>query len=338
MSQQLGTIKRIGNAMLSPKGVVVVILTAVALLIAGIGAYAIALTNDTPSVVAVEAEKGTLSAPATKVDDTAASNGAYVRFGELPATPPSGNESPSGVPMPVGNLPGWRQLIAEDFTKDAPLGSWGTTDPKKVVYTGDTGVQWREYPDGWPDTYGGIYQPAKVLSVHDGVLDYWLRDQPGSTTPLGGANPSPIIANGSQYQTYGRYTMRFRTDTTNLKDYYVAWLLWPDDDADWECAESDFPEGGLGKSEVSAFHHYGCSGSQTQATVPIDWTKWHTFTQEWMPGVRKYYLDDQLIHTSTKPVYAKPERFQMQTETKKNGGADNGHLLVDWVAVYAYAP
>jgi hypothetical protein len=251
--------------------------------------------------------------------------------------------SPSGQAMPVGNLPGWRQVFAEDFTANAPTGSWAAscaTDPNaanKIVYTGATGTQWRTYPDCYLDTYQKRpYRSDQVLSVHDGVLDFHLRNVDGQPA---GANPSPVInaATGSQYQTYGRYSARFRVDTTALSEYHIAWLLWPENDADWECAESDFPESSLSSATVSAFHHYGCNGAQDSYSAAIDYTKWHTFTQEWAPGVRRYYLDGQLIGTSTNAVFAGPQRWQLQTETK-GSGSNSGHLLVDWVAVYAYQP
>jgi hypothetical protein len=54
-------------------------------------------------------------------------------------------------------------------------------------------------------------------------------------------------------------------------------------------------------------------------------------------GVRRYYLDNTLIGTSTHSVYAGPQRFQLQTETN-GSGTHSGHLLVDWVVAYAYQP
>jgi hypothetical protein len=128
--------------------------------------------------------------------------------------------SPSGQAMPIGDLPGWKQIFAEDFTVNAPTGSWGAscaTDPdpaNKIVYTGANGTQWRTYPDCYTDTYQHRpYRSDQVLSVHDGVLDFYLHNVNGQPA---GANPSPVInaATASQYQTYGRYTVRFKTTTT----------------------------------------------------------------------------------------------------------------------------
>jgi hypothetical protein len=52
----------------------------------------------------------------------------------------------------------------DDFTIDAALGSWGTNNSQTVVYTGDHGGKWVEYPDGWPSTYTNGkpgYQPKQ---------------------------------------------------------------------------------------------------------------------------------------------------------------------------------
>jgi beta-glucanase (GH16 family) len=64
---------------------------------------------------------------------------------------------------------------------------------------------------------------------------------------------------------------------------------------------------------------------------------WHTYTQDWTPLVRRYYVDGRLIKTTINPVYSGAQRWQLQTETNGNG-TNSGHLQVDWVAVYSYAP
>jgi hypothetical protein len=243
--------------------------------------------------------------------------------------------------MPVGDLPGWREIFSDDFTKSAPRGSWGTSSPNHVVYTGDHGGKWVEYPDGWPcGGVGPCYEPKQVLSVHDGVLDFWLHEcTPGRPCS---ASPSPILpTTGTQYQTYGRYVARFKvvySDRHRLDDYHSAWLLWPRSGDRWECAESDFPETDLNRQAAGAYAHYGCAGAQDSYSSPLDWTRWHTFVQEWGPGYRSYYLDGKLLGRSTHRVYSSPERWELQIDTQTNShhrpDSGSGHLLVDWVVVY----
>ena len=64
--------------------------------------------------------------------------------------------APSGEAMPVGDLPGWKQIFTDDFTTDVPLGSF----PKAVT------TKWGVYVDGGKDTSKhGTYMPSKVVSI-----------------------------------------------------------------------------------------------------------------------------------------------------------------------------
>jgi hypothetical protein len=252
--------------------------------------------------------------------------------------------APSGQAMPTGDIDSgghiWHQIVAEDFTKDAALGSWGnSTCTNSVVYTGASGTPWKAYPSCYKDTYQKrAYRSDQVLSVQNGMLDFWLHTVDGHPA---GANPSPVLPSGSDYQTYGRYEVRIKQDSMNLSEFYQAWLLWPVNDADYKCAESDFPEAPMGQANVSAFSHYGCTGSQDYFNEALDRTQWHTYTQEWMPGKRNYLIDGQLIGSATNQVWSGPQRWQLQTETNTscestNSCTQDGHLQVDWAVVYSY--
>lgn len=287
----------------------------------------------------LEPENGTITSPATAVSDASASSGKYVLFKQA-STSPSGQAIPSGQVTSGGHS--WTPIFSEDFLVDAPMGSWANScSYSQIMYTGATGTKWRSYPQCYQDTFQKrYYRPDQVLSVHDGVLDYYLHTVDGHPA---GANPSPLITGTSEYQTYGRYTARIRQTTNSISDYYMAWLLWPENDSDYQCAESDFPEGGMGGSSYSYFSHYGCSGSQDYGqTNNIDKTKWHTYTQEWLPGRRNYYVDGVLVGSATNQIWSQPQRWQMQTETntncenRTNGCTQSGNLNVDWVVVYKY--
>ncbi|HEY2653985.1 MAG TPA: hypothetical protein VGI50_18830, partial [Solirubrobacteraceae bacterium] len=175
--------------------------------------------------------------------------------------PPPPKDNPCTTPMPGDTLPLGRTytLAGEDtFTKDAPLGSFAqaATVPDAnalpVVYTGDHGIGWTSYADGWPSTYTQPpyvptsypgYQPSTVVSVHDGMLDFYLHDDPATGYPVG-ASLSPLPGD-NRYQTYGAYSFCEKVVSTvgsDLADFYEASLLWPQNDGDYKCAESDFPE------------------------------------------------------------------------------------------------
>lgn len=246
-------------------------------------------------------------------------------------TQPSGSD-PSGASPPVGDTPGWHQVCLEDFTKTAPLGSWATQDASKVVYTGANGCKWTEYPDGWSSTNTGSapgYEPGQVLSVHDSVLDFALHPIGGHAE---GANPSPLLPTASNV-TYGKFIVRMRMD--HVAGYHDAFLLWPSNDNDWQSAESDFPEMDLTDSTVSAYAHFGGSGSQDAFEgTKVDLTQWHTYEQDWSPGKRTYLVDGVVIGTSTSQVYSGPEHWQFQTEPSSTAAGGTGHQLIDWAVAY----
>ncbi|MBJ7458398.1 MAG: glycoside hydrolase family 16 protein [Thermoleophilaceae bacterium] len=240
--------------------------------------------------------------------------------------------------FPTGSAKDFELIFADDFTKPAALGTMGSdSDPNKIVYTGTTGTRWRTYPRTYLDTFQRRpYRSDQVLSVQDGNLDFWLHNVDGQPA---GANPSPVLPDGTQYQTYGRYSARIKVDATDLSEYKVAWLLWPKDEQHWASAESDFPEGPLvpGRAGATAYAHYAPGQFETGTDPSVDMHEWHTYTQDWTPLVRRYYVDGRLIHTTVNPVWSGPMRWQLQTETDGYGN-NSGHLKVDWVAVYSYAP
>ena len=278
-------------------------------------------------------------------------------------TPPSApplKASPCSTPIPGDTLQlGQTYAMAgeDTFTKDAPVGSFAQASVPasdlNPVYTGDHGMGWSAYPDGWPGSYTGsnvAYEPSTVVSVHDGVLDFYLHDD-ANGTPVG-ADLSPWPG-GNEYQTYGAYSLCEKVSLpSQLADFYQATLLWPQNSSDGECAESDFPEtyassngGSLDSGGIYAFAHYGppsapsaCpSTTRTQDSfyTQIDLSQWHVFTQEWGPGYRSYYIDGNKVYTTFTQVWPYPERWQLQMEPSpssqvhKTGGS--GHVYISWV-------
>jgi len=231
--------------------------------------------------------------------------------------------SPSGQAMPVGNLTGWRQIFADDFSTNAPVGSF-----PGAAYSS----KWSAYPDGWPDTtHNGTYMPSKVLSVRNGMLDYYIHTENGVHMV---AAPVPQIAQ----RTYGRYELRFRADS--LRGYKNAWLLWPDSELWPADGEIDFPEGDLDRN-ISAYMHYADPSGGQDAFEPgtAFGGSWHTAATEWTAGKVTFYLDGKLLGTSTTKVPSKPMHWVLQSETTLNGTHPNdataGHIQIDWVVAYA---
>lgn len=130
---------------------------------------------------------------------------------------------------PRATIPGWREIFVDDFTEDAPTGSFANSDcnnPRKVVYTGAEQTKWSVYPDCYLDTYNkNPYRADEVLSVHHGVLDYHLREVDGRRA---GANVSPLVDGRQKGQTYGRYSARIKVSHPYITGYRLAMLLCPD--------------------------------------------------------------------------------------------------------------
>jgi beta-glucanase (GH16 family) len=234
--------------------------------------------------------------------------------------------------IPYGNLPGWTQRFAEDFTAPAAAGSVG------AVY----GQAVRGY-SGFPDTSGnGRYTPDSVLSVSGGVLDYHLHTDDGVPRVA-----APVMDHYRGH-TYGRYSVRFRADT--VAGYKIAFLLWPESDS-WHDGEIDWPEGNLAgpmspASAITGSYSRGAMKFDPPATTysATDATTWHVATTEWKPGVVTWFWDGALVGSTTLPsgVPTTNMRWVLQAETALDGTyparAAAGHLQVDWVVSYAYTP
>lgn len=241
-----------------------------------------------------------------------------------PADPTA--DSPSGEPMPEGDLPGWKQVFADDFTTDVEVGQ----------FPGDAySEKWDVYPDGWKDTSGnGTYMPSKVVSVANGVLNKHLHTEDGVHMVAALLPKLPGTDNG---QTYGRYDVRFKADP--VEGYKTAWLLWPDSEAWPDDGEIDFPEGDL-DGTISAFMHYANpNGGQDEFSTEATYADWHTATIEWTEGKVVFSLDGEEIGTSTTDVPSNPMHQVIQTETSLDGSVPPddaaGNVQIDWAVAYA---
>jgi hypothetical protein len=231
--------------------------------------------------------------------------------------------SPSGQAMPVGDLPGWRQVFIEDFTSNVSLGSWpGSYASKWADYT---------YP-GSHDTNGGAeWNTVKDVSVSGGTADYYLHSENGKAY-------SAAILPRAGTQTFGRYQVRFRVDS-GMTGWKSAWLLWPDDDVWPAHGEIDWPEGSL-TGDMEGFMHYANpNGGQDWAPSGVAFASgWHTATTEWLPGSVKYFLDGTLVGSFTQQVSTYPMHWVLQSESASSSRpAGSGHIKIDWAVVYTRA-
>jgi beta-glucanase (GH16 family) len=229
------------------------------------------------------------------------------------------------TPLPVGDVPGWRQVFTDDF-------DGRTLDSSK----------WRLYwgkPGGDP---GGWFDPRHVAVSHGMLVISGYRDRrDGGRWATGGLSSSPGLV-----QTYGKYLVRFRLDP-GIGVGHAA-LLMPADNS-WP-PEIDFSEdNGSGRTGTLATLHYGKHDTHQDAWLgSINLTQWHTLGVQWTPGKLQYTIDGRIWKTMAgSAVPALPMVLDLQTQTWPCSGTwgrcPNAstprvvRMYVDWVAAYAPA-
>lgn len=284
--------------------------------------------NQTVTVTATPPAPATVTATVTRTVTAAPPAATTTVAPTTTAAATSTTAAPAGTALPVGNLPGWTQTLAEDFTTPVALGS----------FPGPYSSRFFPYTAGAKDTSGyGTYSAAKTASVAGGVFDTWLRTE-GTTRNV---NATVVTSPGGWGQTYGRYAIRLKADVIN--GYKIVPLLWPDSEI-WDQGEIDYPEVNVlsGGDKVTAnIYKNGSWVNIRPGTInPTD--GWHTYITEWTPGQLRFYADGVLFGQTTTNVPTVPMHWVLQFETFIGAGAPPataaGHVQVDWVAMYSYAP
>ncbi|MHB1833781.1 MAG: glycoside hydrolase family 16 protein [Solirubrobacteraceae bacterium] len=234
-------------------------------------------------------------------------------------TPP-----PQRVPMPTGNLPGWREVFADDFN-----GSRLDTS------------RWRVYqgqPAGDP---AGWWEPSHV-AVSDGmlVISAYRDAADGGRWTSGGVSTDPGFV-----QTYGKYEVRFRFEQGVGIGHALLLIpqggVWP--------PEIDFSEdNGSGRDTTLVTLHYPPGDQRISHHVHVNLTQWHTLGVQWTPRLLRYTLDGRVWSTTAgSEVPSLPMALAIQTQAWPCTGTwgvcpDTRtprvvRLYVDWVVAYAPA-
>lgn len=233
----------------------------------------------------------------------------------------SGNSNP--IPGMETVLPGWTLVAEQNFDTPAGYGAVAAAYPTMKFY------------DGYSDTSGnGTYSLNKVMSVHDGLLDYFVHTENGVHYVC-----APLPITGWSGQISGRYAVRMRSD--DIPGYKMAFLLWSVVD-NWDHGEVDFPEGALGGSVGAYLHKVGDPGDHGnvyQIGGVADSNDWHVYGIEWVAGSYiRLLLDGTEVGYTTNPqaIPTASMRWVLQVETNLSGQAPSdsaqGHVYVDWAA------
>jgi beta-glucanase (GH16 family) len=232
--------------------------------------------------------------------------------------------------MPVGAIPGWRQVFADDFTTTVPLGRF----PSAVSTAWGT-----SYKDGWKDTTGnGTYMPSKVVSISNGSMNAHLHTENGVHMVAALVPTIPGAQGAGGGMLYGRYQIRIRGDV--IPGYKVSLLLWPDSEKWPVDGEIDFPEGDL-TDLIHGYVHlqYGTSPTDQAAfRTSATYRRWHVATVTWLPDLVEFDLDGQRIGVVTSDVPNTPMHLVIQAETVTTGppppDSAQGNVQVDWITAY----
>ena len=197
----------------------------------------------------------------------------------------------------MGNLRGWRQVLAEDFTSGRLPSRVG---PLRRLRPGAT------------RSAGG----SATTSRSAARTCTWSADWQHGTFVTGGVMATAWPS------TYGKYAVRFKVSRGRR-----AWPTrcccgrrpaWP------TAGEIDFAEDGGGpRHGMTATLHYGAGNTQLQRHVRADFTQFQTVGVEWTPGRIVYTLNGKPWATVVSPhVPRGPMRLAMQLE------AGHGNPLV----------
>jgi hypothetical protein len=271
-----------------------------------------------------------------------------------PPTTGSTGLEPSGQTIPTGNLTGWKQVFADNFSGTVPVGAFSDCNHNAdtpqaycggLKNYGSYYANWWAYPSGWDDTseecikkepgcpdtslkipIGGVYSPEKAVSVSNGAMHINMY------RPTSGPNVvASVVPRKCMAQEYGRYVERFKVVHTDV-GFKSAHLFYDND------YEIDYPESDDYTQTMNAFTHWSSTYTSSHSTS-AKWSDWHTTAIEWAPGSIKFYMDGKLIGTTTQHVPNFKMEWVLQNESSIAGpyakvGA-SAQLDEDWVACYS---
>ncbi|HZF76987.1 MAG TPA: carbohydrate-binding domain-containing protein [Acetobacteraceae bacterium] len=199
----------------------------------------------------------------------------------------------------------------------------------------------------WPNVYdgglywnGAFYWEADQVSVSGGLLRLGLQNRGDGIWHVGAVAGIDQGTRGLDF-TYGRVEIHARA-SQELIGAGPVFLLWPANNS-WP-PEIDILETPKGDG-LFTYHWTGAGGAHNYRShyFDLDYSRWHTYTLDWLPDRITLYVDGQHIHTYTGNIPNIPMSVALQGLV---GRADDGWFLspngrgvnrvetqVDWVRV-----
>lgn len=283
----------------------------------------------------------------------------------MPAAQSTGGTLAAPSQMPVGDIPGWRQILAEDFTTDVPLGGFtpvASGSNAGTLLTGAAaapyGSKLSVYPSGYNASSNGKSRPEKVLDVAGSCLRWNFSVD---------AVTGEAMAATVHWNIQGQYNVDPTVGIRSVIRYMVvngpALSGWGGvaqliaSDANWGLRhnELDYLEGDLSQNMETNWHPNQTANSTVRwGTQPWGNNVWHQAIVEFLPignpstpgGRQTVYIDGVKIGETVGDRIATDPMALIAFQTGVNSvppaaggiyppnGQVRGQLLIDYMVAY----
>jgi lysophospholipase L1-like esterase len=274
---------------------------------------------------------------------------------EATATASSGGPTTPNDPlaMPVGNLPGWDQIMKNDFLTPVASPNFKTVYTTMATADGYGDTAWNASArnnGGVANVAGSGWYSNKTLSVSNSQLVIDV----GWDAVMQKNLVANVYPNSWAGQIYGRVDFRMHMD--NVSGYKVCPIWWSTRDV-WEDGEIDFPESGsLGGTFAANVHKVNQPGLAGDNILHVDPVKNPTtavayrtqtdqvYSHRWTPTEISFWINNVKVASTTNqlgfPTHTM--RFSFQIEAANLSGTtaipqtNKGKVYIDWVTMYSY--
>lgn len=265
--------------------------------------------------------------------------------------------------MPVGNLPGWTQVIAEDFLSSFNQGDVvvnGNGDPTAAgaafAYYGSR-IQVFPFQDTTKHKgdHLGKFNPA-ILSADgsrtndaNGVISINMRNElVGGVLTGYGSTLKLKRPDGAYRQLYGRMKFRAKVDAVGAAPNGFVFLMEAIDSraGNWMLGEIGAPENGTGVGALLKgwFHFAGTVTPPAQQRMEGDGVTtqdgWSIHEWLWVPGRFTWIVNGKTFYETTDRVPSTVMELLAQCEPDAPLGAagNTAAIRIDWWTIYDYTP